>query len=77
MRVWDAKTCDCLTSFRPPAGGAGAERPVLGVQANPQNLEQLLVCTRSPALFTMTLQGQARVRLHVDGCLLMQQTGRF
>lgn len=25
---------------------------------NPQNLEQVLVCTRSPVLYVMTLQGQ-------------------
>lgn len=62
VRVWDAKTCDCLTSFRPPGGaaGGGGERAVLGVALNPQNVDQLLVCTRSPALFTMTLQGQVR-----------------
>ena len=60
VRVWDAKTCDCLTSFRPPQGTAGGERAVLDVQLNPQNVDQLLVCTRSPTLFTMTLQGQAR-----------------
>ena len=31
---------------------------MLGLALNPANAEQLLVCTRSPTLFTMTLQGQ-------------------
>lgn len=60
VRVWDAKTCDCLTSFRPPQAGTGAERAVQDVHLNPQNVDQLLVCTRSSTLFTMTLQGQVR-----------------
>lgn len=58
VRVWDAKTCDCLTSFRPPQALAGTERAVLSVHANPQNVDHILVCTRSNTAFMMTLQGQ-------------------
>ena len=35
---------------------------MLGLALNPANAEQLLVCTRSPTLFHMTLQGQVRSR---------------
>ena len=58
VRVWDAKTCDCITSFRPPQALAGTERAVLSVHANPQNVDHILVCTRSNTAFMMTLQGQ-------------------
>ena len=58
VRVWDAKTCDCQTSFRPPQALAGTERAVLSVHANPQNVDHILVCTRSNTAFMMTLQGQ-------------------
>ena len=61
LRVWDAKTCDCLASFRPPAALAGAERAVLSVHANPQNVDHILVCTRSNTAFMMTLQGQVSI----------------
>ena len=58
VRVWDAKTCDCATSFRPPQALVGTERAVLSVHANPQNVDHILVCTRSNTAFMMTLQGQ-------------------
>ncbi|EFN54277.1 hypothetical protein CHLNCDRAFT_24755, partial [Chlorella variabilis] len=58
VRVWDAKTCDCTFVFRPPQASATAEAPVVGVALNPQNVDQVLVATRSPSLYLMTLQGQ-------------------
>ncbi|BDA40364.1 WD40 repeat-containing protein SMU1 [Coccomyxa sp. Obi] len=59
VRVWDAKTCDCIANFRPPqALAGGGERAVLDVHLNPQNVEHIIVCTRSSTLFIMTLQGQ-------------------
>ncbi|CAK0788011.1 Serine/threonine-protein kinase smu1 [Coccomyxa viridis] len=58
VKVWDAKSCDCLTSFRPPQGQAGTERAVLSVHSNPQNVDHILVCTRSNTAFMMTMQGQ-------------------
>jgi hypothetical protein len=64
--VWDAKTCDCLASFRPPQALAGAERAVLSVHANPQNVDHILVCTRSNTAFMMTLQGQVSIAAQHD-----------
>lgn len=58
MRVWDAKTCDCTFVFRPPQATPASEAPVVGVALNPQNVDQIVVATRSPTLYLMTLQGQ-------------------
>ncbi|KAL4435070.1 hypothetical protein ABPG77_003895 [Micractinium sp. CCAP 211/92] len=58
VRVWDAKSCDCTFVFRPPQATPAAEAPVVGVALNPQNVDQILVATRGPALYQMTLQGQ-------------------
>ena len=66
LRVWDAKTCDCLASFRPPQALAGHERAVLSVHANPQNVDHILVCTRSNTAFMMTLQGQVSISAQCD-----------
>ncbi len=61
VRVWDAKTCDCIANFRPPqALVGGGERAVLDVHLNPQNVDHIIVCTRSSTLFIMTLQGQVQ-----------------
>ena len=71
VRVWDAKTCDCIANFRPPqALAGGGERAVLDVHLNPQNVDHIIVCTRSSTLFIMTLQGQ--VKYISSGCLLVK-----
>ena len=56
MRVWDAKSCDCLVTFRPPQASAGAEASISSVHFNPQNLEQLVVCPRASTIYVMTMQ---------------------
>eukprot|EP00884_Botryococcus_braunii_P014279 jgi/Botrbrau1/22852/Bobra.0065s0011.1 len=60
VRVWDAKTCECQNAFRPPVigTGRGGDVAVTNVHLNPQNVEQLIVCNRSSAVFIMTMQGQ-------------------
>jgi WD40 repeat-containing protein SMU1 len=91
VRVWDAKSCDCITIFkcaalsgtrmsvfraiactcsrvimnsasflvcRPPQVASGAEQSVNSVHLNPQNAEQVVVCSRAPTAHVMTLQGQ-------------------
>lgn len=64
VRVWDAKSCDCTFVFRPPQATPASEAPVVGVALNPQNVDQVLVATRSPTLYLMTLQGQVRRGRH-------------
>ena len=57
VRIWDAKTCDCVQAFRPPQAGSG-ELAVNNAHLNPQNLGQILVCNDSSTAFLMTMQGQ-------------------
>lgn len=45
---------------RPPQTSAASEQSVNSVHLNPQNVDQVIVCTRSPSVFIMTLQGQVR-----------------
>ena len=56
VRVWDAKTCNCLVTFRPPQSSAGAEASISSVHFNPQNVEQLMVCPRASTIYVMTMQ---------------------
>lgn len=58
VRVWDAKSCDCLTSFRPPQTTTSGEASVSNVHFYPRNAEQVIVCNKSSTVFLMTLQGQ-------------------
>lgn len=55
---------------------AGGEVGVVSVAPHPGNVDHVVVCTRSPTVYLMTLQGQARARAcpapsvqrHVDVC---------
>ena len=58
VRVWDAKSCDCLTSFRPPQTTTSGEAAVSNVHFYPRNAEQVIVCNKASTVFLMTLQGQ-------------------
>lgn len=58
VRVWDTKTCDCTFVFRSPQASAAGEAGMNSVALYPQNVDQVLVCTRAPTLYLMTLQGQ-------------------
>ena len=59
IRVWDAKTCDCVQAFRPPQAGTD-ELAINNIHVNPQNLGQIIVCNDSSTAFLMTMQGQVR-----------------
>lgn len=58
IRVWDLKSCECTAVLKPPQPTSSAEVAVLGIIPNPQNADQLIVCTKSPTGYLMTLQGQ-------------------
>lgn len=58
VRVWDSKTAECAQVFRPPQETAGVETAVLSVHMSPHNPDHIVVCSRSPSLHIMTLQGQ-------------------
>ena len=50
----DSMLCTC----RPPQATPSSEAAVNCAVPNPQNLDQVLVCTRAPVVYVMTLQGQ-------------------
>ena len=43
---------------RPPQASSSGEASVNSVHLYPQNVDHIVVCTRSPTLYLMTLQGQ-------------------
>ena len=45
---------------RPPQSSETGEQAVNSVHLNPQNVDQIYVCTRAPTIFLMTLQGQVQ-----------------
>ena len=55
VRVWDAKTCECVSVLAPPAPAAGVEGAVLSTHVVPSNPDLVVVCSRGPALHVMTL----------------------
>lgn len=48
----------CRDRPRPPQVASGSEQSVSSVHVNPQNAEQVVVCSRAPTAHVMTLQGQ-------------------
>jgi len=56
IKVWDAKTSDCLQTLK--SGGALKETTIQSIFIIPKNMEQLLVCSRTPTVQIMTLKGQ-------------------
>lgn len=56
VRVWDAKTCECLHAFRPPQPTTTGEVAINSVHLFPQNQDQLVVCNRSSTVYIMTMQ---------------------
>lgn len=58
VKVWNAKTTECLHTFSPPKGEeVHREISINSIAAMPQNVEQIVVCNNSPTAYVMTLQG--------------------
>mmetsp|Transcript_27629 Transcript_27629/g.57457 ORF Transcript_27629/g.57457 Transcript_27629/m.57457 type:complete len:512 (-) Transcript_27629:268-1803(-) len=55
VKVWDPKTAECLSSFRP--NPAGIEVPINCCHGLPKS-DHMLVCDRSSTAYIVTLQGQ-------------------
>ena len=74
MKVWDAKTHECMNTYRPAqqqlmtaAGKAGkggevTEQiiPVLAIIPLPRRPDSLVVCTKSSTVYIMTTSGLLR-----------------
>eukprot|EP00850_Spirogloea_muscicola_P012130 SM000077S21604 [mRNA] locus=s77:424787:429886:- [translate_table: standard] len=58
VKVWDAKSADCLQTLKPPPPLRGGDATVNSVHVMPKNLDHIVVCSRSSTIFVMTLQGQ-------------------
>ncbi|KAJ1283597.1 hypothetical protein BS78_03G140200 [Paspalum vaginatum] len=58
VKVWDTKTTDCLHTFKPPAPLRGGDTSVNSVHLFPKNADHIVVCSKTSAIFIMTLQGQ-------------------
>lgn len=56
VRVWDAKTCECMAAFRPPSTGADAS--IERVYPLPGRSDTIIVQGRRHAVYVMTLAGQ-------------------
>ncbi|VAH60704.1 unnamed protein product [Triticum turgidum subsp. durum] len=56
--VWDAKTADCLQSFKPPPPLRGGDASVNSVHLFPKNSDHIVVCNKTSSIYIMTLQGQ-------------------
>eukprot|EP00850_Spirogloea_muscicola_P009767 SM000055S18301 [mRNA] locus=s55:733789:738654:+ [translate_table: standard] len=58
VKVWDAKSADCVQTLKPPPPLRGGDATVNSVHVMPKNLDHIVVCSRSSTIFVMTLQGQ-------------------
>jgi len=58
VKVWDARTTECLHTIRPPQSNAVADIPVNCVIPLPRVQDQLVICNRSATVHIATLQGQ-------------------
>ncbi|KAF5479432.1 hypothetical protein F2P56_000252 [Juglans regia] len=58
VKVWDAKTTDCLQTFKPPPPLRGGDASVNSVHLFPKNTDHIIVCNKTSSIYIMTLQGQ-------------------
>ena len=63
VKVWDAKTTDCITTFRPnnQAGGSQAELGVVSVALMPKHAERIVVVNKSNTIYLVNFSGQVCV----------------
>jgi WD40 repeat-containing protein SMU1 len=65
VRVWDARSCECVTSFKPPQAQSLGEASVHCAMPMPRNAEHLLVCAgKAPRAYITTLRGEVVQSLH-------------
>eukprot|EP00455_Lapot_gusevi_P030412 TRINITY_DN3272_c0_g1_i3.p1 TRINITY_DN3272_c0_g1~~TRINITY_DN3272_c0_g1_i3.p1 ORF type:complete len:528 (-),score=127.99 TRINITY_DN3272_c0_g1_i3:26-1480(-) len=55
VKVWDAKTTDCMSTFRP---SQGPELSVLNVALLPKSPDRLVVCNKSNTIYITSFTGQ-------------------
>eukprot|EP01062_Namystynia_karyoxenos_P039904 TRINITY_DN29043_c0_g1_i1.p1 TRINITY_DN29043_c0_g1~~TRINITY_DN29043_c0_g1_i1.p1 ORF type:complete len:554 (+),score=197.41 TRINITY_DN29043_c0_g1_i1:98-1663(+) len=58
VKIWDAKSMDCLCDVTPPAVCAGLTEPMVNVVAPiPGTVDRFIVCTKTPSVHIVNLSG--------------------
>ncbi|DAZ94277.1 TPA: hypothetical protein N0F65_010874 [Lagenidium giganteum] len=68
-KVWDAKTCECLATIQPPNTKFGEEIDVVAVRLVPAlqgSGSNLLMCTRTSAMYLLSMQGDVLLTYKTD-----------
>ncbi|TMW56322.1 hypothetical protein Poli38472_006332 [Pythium oligandrum] len=69
VKVWDAKTCECLATIQPPNTKFGEEIDVVAVRLVPAlqgSGSNLLMCTRTSAMYLLSMQGDVLLTYKTD-----------
>jgi WD40 repeat-containing protein SMU1 len=65
VKIWDSKSSDCLHTIFPQTGGNNRDSSFIsgGITVNcivqmPRNVDQFIVCNKSPTIYLVTIKGQ-------------------
>lgn len=67
VRVWDIKTCECTHVWKLPQIVATADTPLMHMVTVPRNLDQIIVVSRSPRLYLLSLSTGQVLRTYTHG----------
>ncbi|RHY30236.1 hypothetical protein DYB32_004484 [Aphanomyces invadans] len=76
-RIWDVKSAECLSTLRPPHASPGVEMDVLGAVQLPHKPTQLVLVTRSKAMYLVSWQGEFTTTTYTDPYTDLEPKGDF